>query len=574
MNHRFLKKVSVAVLTAAMGLTMTTAAFAGEAAEAETVDKSTLPRIIITTDLEVDDQNGLLLSLLYSTDYDLAGIVHTAGQFHFTGDGEHTLEEITPNYRCEATTAGGAVEYAGQLKEFRPVEPGFLERIITVSYAKDYEKLSQNNPNYPTPEYLMSIAKEGNVQFEGDYREETEGSQLIYDCIMDDDPRELVIQHWGGINTTVRALYSIYEDYHDTDEWDAVLEKVVNKVRLSGHGEDNCFEDSGIAEMFPGLQDVQRDGYAGVGNYFQPVMIGEGALPFIGTSPEINSYYQAEYLQDAFKFNTGMLMGEFHLMGDGQVIYGEPYIYQYGLITYIDWATAGTEGWGPEALAAFPRIDLDRYDWMCCQFGCNSYVDLGLRQGISHGEDHYTAVMMEDIAARAQWAVNDPENCNHAPVVTAENLDITAKAGETIALSGSAEDPDGNELTATWWIPDSSCTYGKEEGESDSTSAEAANEEAEPAEEAASEGESAGEEAGDSEEGESTGEEAADSEGDSSGVEAAPALSVTNTEGWETEITIPENAQSGDIIVVNLEVKDTGVERPMTRFAQFIITVE
>ena len=72
------------------------------------VDKSTQPRVIITTDLEIDDMNGILLSLLFSNDYDLAGIVWTAGKFHFSGDGEHTLQEAIdlwyPGYEisCEA----------------------------------------------------------------------------------------------------------------------------------------------------------------------------------------------------------------------------------------------------------------------------------------------------------------------------------------------------------------------------------------------------------------------------------------------------------------------------------------
>lgn len=533
MKKTIIKKVSAIAMAAAMCAAMAGSAMAAETADVQLVDKSTLPRIIITTDLEVDDQNGILLSLMYSTDYDLAGIVYTAGMFHFTGDGEHTLAEITPNYKCEA-------DNAGEFMEFRPVEPGLLERLITDSYARDYEKLVLNNPNYPTPEYLMSIAKEGNIQFEGDYRFETEGSELIYNCIMDDDPRELIIQHWGGINTTVRALYSIYEDYHDTDEWDAVLEKVVNKVRLSGHGEDNCYEDSKIAEMFPGLQDVQRNGYASLGNYFNATLLGEGFLPFIGTTPDINGYYQAEYLTDAFKFNHGALMEEFHLMGDGRVIYGEPLFYQYGINTYVDWSEAAANGMG-EGASAFTRVDYDRYDWMCCQFGCNSYVDLGIRQGVNHSENRYVQVMFDDIAARADWAIMNPEDCNHAPVIDAAELDITAKAGDVVTLAGSASDPDGNELTASWWVPVGSCTYLN------------------------------GEEA---EEGDSDGDSSGDS-GDSSAEAVVPEYATLSAaEGWETSFTVPADAQPGSMFVVNLEVTDTNVERPMTRFAQYFITVE
>lgn len=50
------------------------------------VDKSQQARILITTDLEADDMNGVVLSLMYADHYDLAGIVWTAGMFHFSGD--------------------------------------------------------------------------------------------------------------------------------------------------------------------------------------------------------------------------------------------------------------------------------------------------------------------------------------------------------------------------------------------------------------------------------------------------------------------------------------------------------
>ena len=39
------------------------------------VDKKSQERIIITTDLEVDDMNGIILSLMYADQYDLAGIL-------------------------------------------------------------------------------------------------------------------------------------------------------------------------------------------------------------------------------------------------------------------------------------------------------------------------------------------------------------------------------------------------------------------------------------------------------------------------------------------------------------------
>ena len=123
--------------------------------------------------------------------------------------------------------------------------------------------------------------------------------------------------------------------------------------------------------------------------------------------------------------------------------------------------------------------------------------------------------MWEELAARADWAICEPQDCNHAPIVTADLLDFTATPGQTVSLSGSAKDPDGDKLTSKWSVPAFSCTYmeGKAEG-----------------------------------------------------------LAVSYGTGWNTEFTIPADAKAGEVFVVNLEVRDNAA-RPMTRFAQYVITV-
>jgi len=466
------------------------------------VDKSTQPRILITTDLEVDDMNGVLLSLMYADHYDLAGIVWTAGMFHFQGDGgKHTLGQITPNYRCNAQHCEHRVKTAADLTEYRPVDPTWLGRVLDY-YEEDYKLLSRNNPNYPTPEYIRSITKVGNIEFEGDYRFETEGSNFIVDVIMDDDMRPLYIQHWGGINTTVRALYTIYEKYHGTPEWDAVLAKVVAKVRIGGSGEDNCRADSGIDKMFPGLQNGGYGmGFFGYGSFFSASK--NGPRP---AADELQPYLHKEWIMDAYKENHGKLMEEIWLMGEGRAIYGEPIIYNYGLITTMDWAKSAELGWGPANLSTYPRADYEPFDWGFCQFGCASFIDIGLRKDVQNRNNRFTIIMWEELAARADWAVCEPQDCNHAPIVSGGQLDFTAAPGETVKLAGTAEDPDGDRLTATWWSPSEDLVL----------SAEA---------------------------------------------------------GWSTEVTVPADAKAGDRIVVNLEVRDNAV-RPMTRFAQYVVTVK
>lgn len=475
------------------------------------IDKSLQSRILITTDLEVDDMNGVILSLMYADHYDLAGIVWTAGMFHFTGDGGlHTLGQITPHYKCNAQHCEHRVKTAADLTEYRPVDPTWLGRIVDY-YEADYKLMSKNNPNYQTPEYIRSITKVGNIEFEGDYRYETEGSNFIVNCIMDNDMRPLYIQHWGGINTTVRALYTIYEKYHGTPEWERVLAKVTSKVRIGGSGEDNCRADSKIDEMFPGLQNGGYSmGFFSYGSFFAASYNSQRRA-----ADELQPYLHADFILDAYKKGHGKLTEEMWLMGEGRAIYGEPIIYNYGLITYMDWGKSAELGWGPENIKSYPRADFKPFDWGFCQFGCASFINIGLRPEVSNRNNHYTIIMWEELAARADWAISEPKDCNHAPIVNADKLDFIAKPGQKVSLSGNAKDPDGNKLIAKWWVPAISCTYkeGKAEG-----------------------------------------------------------LTVSSETGWNTEFTIPTDAKTGDKFVVNLEVRDNAT-RPMTRFAQYVITV-
>lgn len=487
------------------------------------VDKKTQERILITTDLEVDDMNGIILSMMYADQYDLAGIVWSAGMFHFNGDGgKHTLAEITPNYKCNATHCEHTVKNAGELRSYRPADPLFLDRMLRY-YEQDYKFLSQNSPNYPTPAYLRSITKIGNVEFEGDYRFETEGSKWIEQCIMDDDMRPLHIQHWGGINTTVRALYSIYEKYHGTDKWDDVLKKVVAKVRINGNGEDNCRADSKIDEMFPGLQNDVRGWVSAYGQFFSAKT----------AAPEVIKYYQGEYLLDAFKKNHGKLLGDFWLMAEDRAVFGEPLIYNYGIINYMDWAESSRQGWGPENLGSRPRYEFNPFDWMCCQFGCSSYINLGLIPGASHMDNRYTEVLFDELAARADWAIGGADKCNHAPLVKAEQATLKCKPGKAVTLSGTATDPDGHAMTVRWWVESQNKGGNPFMGGNTTYYGDA---------------------------------------------EMAQNLSVQGVQDCvagtpvTATYTVPKTAKIGDKIIVNMEVTDKA-ERHMTRYAQFVIEV-
>lgn len=159
--------------------------------------------VIITSDLEIDDMNSFIHQSLFFNEIDLEGVIVSASFCHFTGDGEHMQKEVEDHI---TNREEGALE----MMSFRPQPLDWLPNLWNNEYAAAYEFLSQNAEGYPSPEYLTSITKIGNVQFEGDTREDTEGSDYIKSAILDDDERSLFILTWGGFNTVARALISIH----------------------------------------------------------------------------------------------------------------------------------------------------------------------------------------------------------------------------------------------------------------------------------------------------------------------------------------------------------------------------
>ena len=73
----------------------------------------------------------------------------------------------------------------------------------------------------------------------------------------------------------------------------------------------------------------------------------------------------------------------------------------------------------------------------------------------------WSDVLQNDFASRADWCVKSYDEANHPPVVVLRNgLDMKVKSGETVNLSAKGtSDPDGDELTFTWWQYREAGTY-------------------------------------------------------------------------------------------------------------------
>ena len=443
------------------------------------------PRVVVTTDPELDDSNSLLRYLLYSTDFRTEGLVYASSQFHWRGDGKGTMFSV-PNREyfrfgqklCPCTSW-----------RWKPGER-FIDDDVDV-YEKVYPNLRVHDASYPTPAELRSKVRWGNVEFDGDFSKDTPGSDLIRDLLLDDrDPEPIYLLAWGGASTISRALKSIQDRYSSTPEWPAIRAKVSRKAILSLSGDQDDTYANYIKPNWPDIRSL-RAGQGGVG-------VGYGA--FVFASAEDAPYFSVDWTR-ANVSSQGPVGAHYRVWGDGkQMVPGDKYDY-FGLPQqstaelrakgYVVWlparpageflgegdtftffnlignglggyrdATPG--GWGgrvvvnPSALGAAPARGAAGGFGGSIESFMKSLEGIGPEgpktRAPSPSPD-FTAAAQNDFAARIKWSVTPAyAGANHEPRVSLRTSPrITARPGETIRLDAVASDPDGNPVHVKWW---------------------------------------------------------------------------------------------------------------------------
>src|SRR5690625_3365880 len=92
-----------------------------------------------------------------------------------------------------------------------PWENGTVDDIYEVidKYEGDYPNLLSYSKDYPTPDFLRSITKQGVIDiapYKG-FSHRTEGSDWIIQCAKKDDSRPLYILVWGLLEDLAQALH-------------------------------------------------------------------------------------------------------------------------------------------------------------------------------------------------------------------------------------------------------------------------------------------------------------------------------------------------------------------------------
>lgn len=429
-----------------------------------TVTKTQRPRCIVTQDAEVDDMNSLIHILLYANEIDIQGIVQSSSKFHWKG----VAGKETPS------DANGSFE-----KPYRWPGTDWMQEYLD-AYQTVYPNLKKHDKSYPTPAYLRSITKIGNIGYRGEMDSKTDGSELIRKAILDNDSRTLYLLAWGGTNTISRALKDIEAEYKGTAQWDALYKKIVNKVVIPACGEQDETYSDYIAENWPEIKFVscsQMSSYAYMWR----------------TQPEDESKQTlyGDFMRKNLTANHGALLDKYVTWGDGTYLEGEESGSQFGsnedLLESLNW-------WGGfNAAQKYERYDfLSEGDsptfFFLLDTGLQSEKDLtnggfsGRYAKVSKtntkgaslnywspvtdvyatNEDgtvktvqsswKYIDDIQNDFAARADWCItNSYAKANHAPSISVkEGTALTAAAGESLKLHAVTADPDGDYVSVSW----------------------------------------------------------------------------------------------------------------------------
>lgn len=451
-------------------------------------------RTILTTDGEVDDCTSFVRFLTFANEYDIEGIVLTSSQFHWSGNGD-------------------------DVEAYRWMGTDWVYEWID-AYSEGYPNLVQHAEGYPTPEYLRSVTKVGNISNKGEMEEHTEGAKLIKDVLMDTtDSRQVVIQAWGGPNSIAAALKWIEDEYKpngsDTETWEEIYRRVSDKAILSllldqdgtafeyihknwpeietwQYHCDDMSNAAAFAYMWNSvLPDSMKEKLQGswVGENLQipyldtaegslaghifTVNNGKNSPDGANTSGDESATYNWVADGDSVGFfnliEVGLRSTEDATWGGwgGRMELIDPSTYQQEM--YNSWTGETTlgdvgyvqTGWG--CAGGYLSEDVSRYYMSVYDNNTEDFVDYG---NITNKDPvtRYVDAMQSEFAARAEWLVTENyEDANHAPVVSVDTaLDLTATAGQEIVINGSAADPDGDNVDLYWMYYWDAGTYGKD----------------------------------------------------------------------------------------------------------------
>ncbi len=408
------------------------------------IDPSVKPRVIVTSDGEIDDECSMVRFLLYANQWDIEAIVTSSSQYHWQGH-----------------------SWAGD----DWIEP-YLD-----AYAQVYPNLVKHDPGFPSPAFLRERTALGNVKAEGEMDEVTAGSQLIVKVLLDDsDDRPIWLQAWGGTNTIARALKTIEEDHPEK------MEYVAAKMRFFFIWEQDSTYQAYIRPHWGkyNITTIISDQFEAIAYrwkqiqpekmhpYFDATWMKKNILENHGA---LCSLYEA-HKEGSERNNIQYFEGDFRSEGDSPAFL-HTIVNGLRSMESPDWG-----GWGGRYIRVrentwLDRVPIEGYKYPEGRwYTNNAWGREGTRQGLTSSTSseyreyfkpmwRWSEELQNDFAARADWCVKSFEEANHAPIIKLDHaIDLVAAPDEKIELSAKGTiDPDGDELNYSWWQYEEADSY-------------------------------------------------------------------------------------------------------------------
>jgi hypothetical protein len=360
--------------------------------EVEILSQDSKPRVVVMTDGEVDDRSSMIRFLLYTNDVELLAIIETNSVYQREG---HSKKDW----------------YDNQLDAYEMIYPNLIKHDPDYPTADQIRALSYVGDEDPEHIVVNSRSPERRPgmepQIEPDDWADTPGSERIVEILLEEDPRPVYIQAWGGGNTAARAFYKLKTEYPKEYER-AVSKAVMHNI---------WYQD-------------------GAGNYIETYHPKVTML--------LDHYFNGTWDYGSQSFTYAFILNEVKNMhGPLGALYPQDYVSEGDSPAFL-WAlrnglrnyeNPSYGGWG----GRFYKVDgLE-----------NVYADVS-----AASYSRWIEAANRDFQTRLDWCVTEKfEEANHKPLIKIQGeVDRSVKAGETVVLDARGTmDPDENNMRFEWW---------------------------------------------------------------------------------------------------------------------------
>jgi len=350
------------------------------------------PRVVVTTDGEIDDRDSMIRFLLYANEFEIEALIYNSSRFHWLGNAWAGTEWISDEIDM---------------------------------YSRVYPFLRQNADGYPTPEFLRSRTYVGNITNVSEMEQDTPGADRIVNVLLDDRPGPVYLQAWGGTNTIAKALSTIQKQH--PEQVDRVSQKAIIYIILD---QDDTFRKY-VEPNWPKLQVL--------GSFRQFGVIAFGWRNQI--PPAYRVFFERPWLEGHISNSRGVLAGAYQSQDGAFRSEGDSPSFMHQIeVGLRSREHPSYGGWGGRFVEEKPGQT-------------NVWKDAEDDGNLGKPIWRWAEAFQNDFAARADWCVKPYADANHPPIVwLTSQANVEAAPGATVALdvSGSA-DPDGDKLSFRWW---------------------------------------------------------------------------------------------------------------------------